>query len=63
MRVTQPFDFAQGRESFDFTQDRELVERPAERQMGFSRQPLNLFVIILSARDRMRDEWADEILA
>jgi hypothetical protein len=39
MRVTQPFDFAQGRESFDFAQDRELVERPAERQMGVFRQP------------------------
>jgi len=39
MRVTQPFDFAQGRESFDFAQDREPVERPAERQMGVFRQP------------------------
>jgi hypothetical protein len=39
MRVTQPFDFAQGRESFDFAQDRELVERPAERQIGVLRQP------------------------
>jgi hypothetical protein len=37
MRVVQPFDFAQGRESFDFTQDRELVERPAERQMDVFR--------------------------
>ena len=50
MRVTRLFEFAQGRE-------------PAERQMGFSRQALSLFVIILSARDRMSDEWADEILA
>ena len=39
MRVTQPFDFAQGRESFDFAQDREPVERPVERQMGVFRQP------------------------
>ncbi len=36
MRVTQPFGFAQGRESFDFAQDRE----PVERQMGVFRQPL-----------------------
>ena len=40
MRVTQPFGFAQGRESFDFAQDREPVERPVERQMGVFRQPL-----------------------
>ena len=39
MRVRQPFDFAQGRESFDLAQDREPVERPAERQMGVFRQP------------------------
>jgi hypothetical protein len=39
MRITQPFDLAQGRESFDFAQDREPVERPAERLMGVFRQP------------------------
>jgi hypothetical protein len=44
MRVTQPFDLAQGHESFDLAQDRELVERLVERlvewQMGVFRQPL-----------------------
>ena len=39
MRVTQPFDLAQGHESFDLAQDRELVERLVEWQMGVFRQP------------------------
>jgi hypothetical protein len=39
MRVTQPFGFAQGRESFGSAQDREPVERHIERQMCVLRQP------------------------
>ena len=42
MRVTQPCDLAQGRESFDLAQDREPVERLVERQMGVFRQPLHM---------------------
>jgi hypothetical protein len=46
MRVTQPFDFTQGREPaerpFGFAQGHELVEW----QMGVFRQPLNNFVVI-----------------
>jgi hypothetical protein len=34
--ATQPFGFAQGRESFDFAQDREPAERHVERPFGFS---------------------------
>ena len=31
MRITQPFGFAQGRESLDVARDRELAERHVER--------------------------------
>jgi hypothetical protein len=46
MRITQPFGFAQGRESLNVARDRELVERHVERQMGFPDSLLREFVII-----------------